>query len=204
VPVLWAFIPIAALVTVTPGPATAMIVRSALRSGRRGALAAAAGNSTGILAWALLSALGISALVAASEIAFALLKIVGAGVLVYLGARSLAGRRGRRHALEATEHTSGAAYRVGLVTSFANPKLAVFFIAVLPQFVPRGSGVLPAALAMAILIVAFDLLWFSFLAVVVERTRRGVADSRLARRLEQTMGAVLIGLGVRVALEHRS
>jgi threonine/homoserine/homoserine lactone efflux protein len=87
--VLWAFIPIAIVVTITPGPATALVIRSALRGGGRAALATIAANSLCVLAWAALSVLGISALVAASEAAFAALKAVGAGVLVYLGVQAL-------------------------------------------------------------------------------------------------------------------
>jgi threonine/homoserine/homoserine lactone efflux protein len=203
---LWAFLPIAALMTVTPGPGTAMIVRSALRGGVRTALATIAGNSAGVLAWAVLSALGISALVAASEVAFAALKVTGAAVLIYLGARSLlARRRGEPEQSHATTRSPSrhTAFRDGLATSLANPKLAVFFVALFPQFVADGAPVLPPALAMAGLIVLLDLAWYSTLAVLVDRSRRAFVESGLMRRLERLMGAVLIGLGVRVALEQR-
>ena len=204
---LWAFLPIAALMTITPGPGTAMIVRSALRGGVRTALATMLGNSAGVLTWAVLSALGISALVAASELAFVVLKLTGAAVLVYLGARSLARRpRGEPVPPEAPATTSPSrhtAFRDGLATSLANPKLAVFFVALFPQFVADGAPVLPPALAMAGLIVLLDLAWYSTLAVLVDRSRRAFMRSSLMRRLEELMGAVLIGLGVRVALEQR-
>jgi threonine/homoserine/homoserine lactone efflux protein len=203
---LWAFLPIAALMTVTPGPGTAMIVRSALRGGVRTALATIAGNSAGVLAWAVLSALGVSALVAASELAFATLKVTGAAVLIYLGARSLlARRRGEPEPSQATTRSPSrhTALRDGLATSLANPKLAVFFVALFPQFVADGAPVLPPALAMAGLIVLLDLAWYSTLAVLVDRSRRAFVESGLMRRLERLMGVVLIGLGVRVALEQR-
>jgi threonine/homoserine/homoserine lactone efflux protein len=203
---LWAFLPIAALMTVTPGPGTAMIVRSALRGGVRAAVATIAGNSAGVLAWAVLSALGISALVAASELAFAALKVTGAAVLIYLGARSLlARRRGEPEPSHTTTRSPSrhTAFRDGLATSLANPKLAVFFVALFPQFVADGAPVLPPALAMAGLIVLLDLAWYSTLAVLVDRSRRAFVESGLMRRLERLMGAVLIGLGVRVALEQR-
>jgi threonine/homoserine/homoserine lactone efflux protein len=203
---LWAFLPIAALMTVTPGPGTAMIVRSALRGGVRTALATIAGNSAGVLAWAVLSALGISALVAASEVAFAALKVTGAAVLIYLGARSLLARRRGEPApsgMAARSPSRHTAFRDGLATSLANPKLAVFFVALFPQFVADGAPVLPPALAMAGLIVLLDLAWYSTLAVLVDRSRRAFVESGVMRRLERLMGAVLIGLGVRVALEQR-
>jgi threonine/homoserine/homoserine lactone efflux protein len=98
---------------------------------------------------------------------------------------------------------SRSALRDGLVSGFANPKLAVFFVALFPQFVPEGGSVLPATLAMAVMIVAFDLVWFSALATVVARAKRGVIDSGLAAGLERVTGAVLIALGLRLALEQR-
>jgi len=194
---VWAFVPIAALLTLTPGPATATVVRSAIR-GRRFALMTTLGNGAGVLTWALLSALGISALVAASEVAFLVLKLVGAATLVYLGVSGLRGEGGL-----AAPPKQRTAFREGLATGLANPKLAVFFLALFPQFVPDGSSVLPAALGMALLVVAFDLVWFSLLALAVDRTRRALVGSALARRVERLVGAVLVGLGVRVALEQR-
>jgi threonine/homoserine/homoserine lactone efflux protein len=196
---LWAFLPIAALLTITPGPATATVLRSAIR-GRRLAFMSALGNSAGVLTWALLSAVGVSALVAASEVAFLILKLVGGATLVYLGLQALFGESkladpsGPRHR---------TAFRDGLATGLANPKLAVFFVALFPQFVPEGSSVLPAAVGMAALVVALDLVWFSLLALAVDRTRRALIGSALARRIERLLGAVLVGLGVRVALEQR-
>jgi threonine/homoserine/homoserine lactone efflux protein len=176
--VVWAFLPIAALLTLTPGPATATVVRSAIR-GRRLALMSALGNSAGVLTWALLSALGVSALVAASEVAFLVLKLVGGATLIYLGAQALFGES--KFAEAGPRHRT--AFRDGLATGLANPKLAVFFVALFPQFVPEGSSVLPAALGMAALVVAFDLVWFSVLALAVDRTRRALVGSALARRV---------------------
>src|SRR3954454_10166069 len=132
---LVSFAGIAVLVSVTPGPATALVVRSAALHGRREAMLTTLGNSTGIVLWALASVLGISALVAASETAFLVLKVVGAVVLVVLGARALfASDRGPQTADRGAGGRS--AYGNGLLTSFANPKLAVFFVALFPQFVP--------------------------------------------------------------------
>src|SRR3954467_8686574 len=124
---LVSFAGIAVLVSVTPGPATALVVRSAALRGRREAMLTTLGNSTGILVWALASVLGISALVAASEAAFVGLKVVGAIVLVWLGVRALRGGRGSRVAGGGGVGVGRGAYGNGLVTSFANPKLAVFF-----------------------------------------------------------------------------
>jgi threonine/homoserine/homoserine lactone efflux protein len=198
---LVAFLPVAALITITPGAATAMVVRSAVRGGRRRALHTTIGNSIGVLAWGCFAAVGIAALVAASAEAFTAIKLVGAVVLVVLGLRSLRGHRA--DALPERREGGGAPVRDGLVTSLANPKLAVFFAALFPQFVPSGASVLTSALIMAAMIVSLDLLWYSTLAYMVARARRALVDGPWLARAERLTGAVLVGLGVRLALERR-
>jgi threonine/homoserine/homoserine lactone efflux protein len=197
---LISFLGVAVLVSLLPGPATALVVRSAAVHGRREAFHTVLGNSTGILFWALASVLGISALVAASEAAFTTLRVLGAIVLVWLGVQALRGTA-------VNEVRPGIAppspFAQGLLTSGANPKLAVFFVALFPQFVPEGGAVLPWTLAMAAILIAVDLVYFSALAWAVSRARHTLVGSRLARRVEQLTGAVMIGLGVRVALESR-
>jgi hypothetical protein len=140
---LLAFVPVAALLTITPGAATAMVVRSAVRGGPRRALLTTIGNSIGVLTWAAFAAVGVAAVVAASAEAFTAIKLVGAVVLVVLGLQSL---RGRRAAQTVAAAPGGAPLRDGFVTSIANPKLAVFFAALFPQFVPDGASVLACAL----------------------------------------------------------
>jgi threonine/homoserine/homoserine lactone efflux protein len=195
---LVAFVPVALLVTITPGPATAMVVRSAAISGRRHALVCTAGNSIGVLAWAVLAAAGLAALVATSAEVFTVVKLAGAVVLVVIGVQSLRGR-----ARDPRSASGARALRDGLVTSVSNPKLAVFYVALFPQFVPAGAPVLPSALLMAATIVAFDLVWYSALAYGVTRARRAFLDGPWARRVERLTGAVLVGLGLRLALERR-
>jgi threonine/homoserine/homoserine lactone efflux protein len=197
---LIAFAPVALLLSLAPGPATALVVRNAARGGRRHALFTTVGNSLGVLAWGCFAALGIAAVVAASAELFAVMKLVGAAFLVYLGIQSL---RGRREARVPRPAARRSALRDGLVTSIANPKLAAFFVALFPQFVPRGAPVLPSALLMACTIVAVDLLWYSALAYLVARARRAFVEGPWLRRFERVTGAVLVGLGVRLALERR-
>jgi threonine/homoserine/homoserine lactone efflux protein len=197
-----AFLLVALVVVFTPGPATALIIRNALRGGHRAAWATTAGNSTGIFLWAAASVLGISALVAASEAAFATLKIVGAVVLVIIGLQSL--WRARTAApFEAGPPKARSHYREGLLTSFANPKLAVFFIALFPQFIPDGDPVLPATILMASIIVVMDLVWFTVLALIVSRAKRALIERGWARRMEAVSGSVLMALGVRLAFISR-
>jgi threonine/homoserine/homoserine lactone efflux protein len=197
---LAAFLPIAALLSVTPGPATAMVVRSAARGGRRDALLTTAGNSAGILVWACLAAAGVAAAVAASATVFSAVKLAGAVFLVALGVRTLSGRRPGARELDGGR---GTALRDGFLGGIANPKLGAFFVALFPQFVPAGEPVLAAALLMACTIVLVDLVWFSTVAYLVTRAKRAFVDGPWLRRVEKLTGAVLVGLGVRLALERR-
>jgi threonine/homoserine/homoserine lactone efflux protein len=97
---------------------------------------------------------------------------------------------------------SRRAFRDAVLTSLANPKLSVFFVALFPQFVPDGAPVLPLTLLMGLLVVSIDFAWYSLLAVLVTRAQRALRPT-FERRLEQLTGTVLVGLGVRLALEHR-
>ena len=187
------FVLIAVVVSLTPGPATATVIRMSARSGRRTALAAIAGNSLGVLLWATLSAVGVSSLILASRIAYDVLKFGGALVLLTLGVRSLlhSRRRGVEVVAEAAEVSPvrgrglAAGWRAGVLTGVANPKLAVFFVALFPQFLDPAAPVLPYALAMALVVVAVDVVWFSTLAIAVDRVA----------------GGVMVALGTRLAME---
>jgi threonine/homoserine/homoserine lactone efflux protein len=196
------FLIVAVVVTLTPGPGTATILRVAARDGRRAALSAIVGNSAGVLIWGILSAVGVSSLILASQLAFDTLRVVGAAVLIVIGLRSLI----QHHRGEESPHKDKprrrAGWRSGLVTSVSNPKLAVFFVALFPQFLTRGSPVLPYALGMAAVIVALDVVWFSTLALAVDRAR-AMLKPRVQRGMERFTGAVMVGLGLRLATESR-
>jgi threonine/homoserine/homoserine lactone efflux protein len=202
------FLVIALLVTLTPGPGTATVLRVAARDGRAAARGTILGNSAGVLAWGMLSAVGVSSLILASQIAYDVLRIGGAAVLVVLGARSLLAqhRAGGEHARPSEqapgERRRRGGWRAGLVTSLSNPKLAVFFVALFPQFLTRGSPVLPYALAMAATVVALDIVWFSALTYAVDKART-LLRPRVQRVMERVTGTVMIGLGIRLAIESR-
>ncbi len=208
-----AFLAVAAAVTLTPGPAFALLLQVSAVHGRRAALASIAGNSVGVMAWGALAALGVSALVTADQFAYDALRVTGSVFLVGLGVRALATARqaGDAPASDAAPPSappparSGALWRAGrrgLINSLANPKLAVFFVALFPQFLSPGAQVLPAALAMAGVIVAFDVVWYGSVAFVVDRVRARLRP-RLTRRLEQLSGSVLVLFGLRMAVETR-
>jgi threonine/homoserine/homoserine lactone efflux protein len=201
---LTAFVGIAVLVTLTPGPATAMVIRNALRGGRRSAFLTTLGNSIGVLFWGVASALGVSALIAASEVAFTVLKVTGAVVLVWLGVQSLRRRRVDPPSGSGYEDVwSPRAFRDGLVTCLANPKLAIFFVALFPQFLARGHSNVTTGLAMAALIVALDLVWYSALALAVTRARHAFVSGPWRKRVERLTGSVMVAFGIRLAAEAR-
>jgi threonine/homoserine/homoserine lactone efflux protein len=203
-----AFLAVAAAVTLTPGPAFALLLQTAAAHGRRVALANIAGNSTGVLIWGALSALGVSALIDANQIAYDALRLTGAGFLLYLGARALLARGSASVvgiSAPAEAAGSGLAWRAarkGLVNCLANPKLAVFFVALFPQFLAPGTPVLPAALGMAGVIVLLDVIVYGSVAIVVDRFREAIRPI-FTRRLSQASGAVLVLFGLRLAREAR-
>jgi threonine/homoserine/homoserine lactone efflux protein len=172
------------------------------------ALANIAGNSIGVLIWGALSALGVSALIAANEVAYDVLRLTGAGFLLYLGARALLARGSASVvsvAAPAESNGNGLAWRAarkGLVNCLANPKLAVFFVALFPQFLTPGTPVLPAALGMAGVIVLLDVIVYGSVAIVVDRFRQAIRPIFM-RRLSQASGAVLVLFGLRLAREAR-
>lgn len=200
---LLSFVPVAMLLVITPGPSTALVVHSAARGGRWYALVAAAGNASGLVVWAVASMLGVSALVAASEAAYAALKLTGAVVLIVLGIQALrrAWRGGR--AGEAPLLEPRAAFRDGLVTALSNPKIAVFYIVLVPQFVPADAPVLPVTLLLAAVQIALAFAWHVTLATIVARARHALA-ARAGRFIQAVTGTVLIGLGLRLAAEGPS
>ncbi|WP_457113114.1 LysE family translocator [Marmoricola sp. URHA0025 HA25] len=199
---LLTFVPVAVLLTLTPGAATVLVVHNAARRGRHAALMTTLGNSVGVAVWALATAVGLAAVVAASAVAFTIVKLCGAAALVYLGIRALL-HAGEEPAQPTSPVRRRSAFRAGLTTSIANPKLAVFFMALFPQFVPDGEPVLPAAVTMAAVIVALDLVWYSVLAALVARATDAFLRGGWLRRAERLCGGVLVGLGLRLALEER-
>jgi threonine/homoserine/homoserine lactone efflux protein len=199
---VWEFLLVAALLTLTPGPATALVLRTAARHGRKAALGAVAGNSIAVLTWASLSALGISSLILASEVAYDVLRISGAAILIYLGVRSWVRRGDDLETAEVAAPRLRSGVRTGVIAGAANPKLAVFFVALFPQFLSPHAAVLPAALAMGATIVAFDIVWLGSLAWTVERAGL-LLRPRLRRGLERASGTVMVGLGIRIAAEAR-
>ncbi|WP_219825493.1 LysE family translocator [Nonomuraea typhae] len=207
---LVAFVGACLLVAMVPGVSAAVILRQTLRAGRGSGMAATFGNETGIFLWALAAAFGLSALLLASQLAYDVMRVAGAVFLVYMGAQSLWQARKRRRAPDAAEPETAEpvtgwrrSYLAGLGTCLANPKAAVFAMSFLPQFVPPGQNVPLTLVLLAVIWVLVDTLWFALVVWTIARTKELLNRPSVRRRLEQVSGVVLIGLGVRLAVESR-
>jgi threonine/homoserine/homoserine lactone efflux protein len=197
------FVALAVLVIVTPGPDTALTIRSTLAGGRRAGTMTALGVAFGQVCWALATSVGLSALLVAAEPVFAALKLAGAAYLVFLGAQSLWSAVRRRSNSPTTHLPSGAsssALRQGLVSNLSNPKMAVFFPSLLPQFVALDSSAFVPLLTLGFIFAAMTLSWLAGYAVLVARAGDLLRRSRIRRAFEAATGAVLIAFGVRVAI----
>jgi threonine/homoserine/homoserine lactone efflux protein len=203
---LVAFVGVAVVVVVTPGPDTALTLRNALVGGRRAGVLTAAGVVGGQVVWTLASSAGLTALLVASRPAFTALRYAGAAYLVYLGLRSLlAAVRGAGAPPDRGpgRPPTAAAFRQGIVSNLANPKSAVFFTSLLPQFVPAGSASFPALLALGLLYCSITLAWLSAYAVAVARVGAALRRPLVRRAIEAVTGVVLTALGLRLAAERR-
>ncbi|WP_236005151.1 LysE family translocator [Nonomuraea antri] len=201
---LLAFIGACIAVAMVPGVSTAIILRQTLRAGRGSGLAATLGNETGILLWALAAAFGLSALLVASQLAYDVMRVAGAIVLVVMGAQSLWQARKGAPPVE-PEAVAGwrKSYLAGIGTCLANPKAAVFAMSFLPQFVPAGQNVPLTLVTLAVIWVLVDTLWYGLLIWAVARAKAWLGRPAVKRRLEQISGMVLIGLGVRLVVDSR-
>ena len=197
-----AFLGISALVIVTPGQDTALTIRNALLGGRRAALFTALGVSAGQALWALASAAGVAALLAASEPVFLALRLAGAAYLVWLGVQALVSalrRRNPKFVHECTNLRARVAFRQGIISNLGNPKMAVFFLSLLPQF----GGSFAALLALGLVFSCLTLVWLTAYGAAVARAGDFLRRSRVRRALDAAVGAVLVALGLRIAGEAR-
>ena len=206
---LWAFLGIAALVIIAPGPDTVLVTKNAVLHGRRAALGTSLGVNTGLVIWTVAAALGVAAVVRESAVAFTVLKLLGAAYLVWLGAQALVAAR-RRSAHEASGAQWPAAgmsallgFRQGLLSNLGNPKIAVFFTGLLPQFVSSRSSVLGPFLLLGGLFVLMTVVWLCGYALVAVKVSSVLTRPRVKAALDGVTGLVLVGLGVRIALEQR-
>ncbi len=192
------FLAISAVVVVTPGVDMALVTKNALLHGRAAARATALGVNLGILIWTLAAAFGLAAVIAASAVAFTAIKLAGALYLVYLGLRALLGSR-EPVALPAR----GSAFRQGLASNLLNPKIAVFFTSLLPQFVDADNARPQDLLLLGVLFNCMGVIWLLTYAELAARGRDVLLRPRVKRALDRLSGVALVALGVRLAAERR-
>lgn len=202
-----AFVGVSAFLIITPGPDMALVTRNALAGGGRAAAFTAVGVGVGILAWAVAAALGVAELLDRSAVAFTILKLAGAAYLVVLGVRALLNSADTASGEIAAGGEGGglgaaAALRQGALGNMLNPKAGVIFVSILPQFVAPGDSLLRLLAMLA----AFEIMivcWLVGYGTVVSRVGRSRIGASARRILERVTGVILVGLGVRLAVERR-
>ena len=200
---LIAFVLAAGLVTVTPGLDTALVLRAAASEGRKPGAWAAVGVGAGCLIWGGAVALGLTALLAASTAAYALLRWAGAAYLLYLGVQLLLKPRSALQ-IEAAPSAAGHPFRRGLLTNLLNPKVGVFYVSFLPQFIPAGVNVPAWSFLLASIHVVLGLVWFALLIGAIDRARRWLAQARVIKTLDRLTGCVFVGFGLDLALSRHA
>ena len=202
---LLAFIGVSLLLSVTPGPDMAVVTKNALAHGRRGVLLTTTGIALALAIWTTATAVGLSALLRASGEPLFVLKLVGAAYLAYLGARTLIESRRRPAGLMASAPAPAPAhaiFRQGFISALSNPKLGVFFVTFLPQFVAPGQAVLPRLLLLGLIFAVIGWTWMNVYGFLVTRIRDVITAPRVRQWMERVTGVVLLGFGARLAVER--
>lgn len=205
------FLVVAAVVIVTPGPDTALTIRNTLLGGRRGGVLTAIGVAAGQATWAVATSGGIATLLAASAPVFRTVRLAGAAYLILLGLQAFRETLRARGAPTSPADagpsaplvSASAGVRQGLINNLTNPKMAVFFPALLPQFAPPGDGAFLGLLLLGLLFSSMTLAWLTAYAFAVATVGDLLFRPWIRHMLETITGAVLIGLGLQLAMERR-
>ena len=202
------FLGVSIVVIVAPGPDTALTIRNTFLGGRTSGICTALGVSTGQLIWAVATSVGLVAVLLASEPVFRAVRLAGAAYLIWLGIQSLRTAFRRRGPWPPAETASrqlgsGAAFVQGVMNNLGNPKMAVFFASVLPQFTASGQGMVSALVLLGVVFSTLTFAWLAVYATVIPTAGRWLRASRAQRAIEAVSGTVMIGLGVRVAADAR-
>ncbi len=202
--VLWSFGLVVALLTITPGVDTALVLRSAAVAGKARAWGAIIGIGCGTLTWGALTAVGVSALLATSQIAYTIVRLGGAAYLVYLGGRllwsAIRGHSGPATVTTGVADTFFAGWRQGLFTNLLNPKVGAFYLAILPQFIPTDAPHLTWGVALAAVHVAEGTVWLGLVLVLARSLRGWLERPIVVRWIDGVVGTVIAGFGIRLAL----
>ena len=204
-----AFLGISALVIVTPGQDTALTIRNALLGGRRRGAFTALGVSAGQGVWTIATSAGLAALLVASEPAFLAVKLAGAAYLIFLGVQALVSSFSPRRSTAAAgapvagRGTPWTGFRQGLISNLGNPKMAVFFTSLLPQFSPGGNASFAALLLLGFIFCLMTLVWLTGYAIAVAKAGDFLRRPRIRRTIDAVTGAFFVAFGLRLATERR-
>lgn len=201
------FLVAAGIFTMTPGIDTAMVLRTSIRYGRPAGTLAAIGICSGLLVWGMAAGLGLTALLATSEMVFRAVKWIGAAYLVYLGLQMLMKPRSEVQADFSEKSPPIAAGRSylfrGFLSNILNPKVGLFYMTFLPQFIPSGTSVARFSMLLAGIDVALALVWFCSLAALTVPLSRFLERPRVARNLDRLTGIVFVSFGLKLAVADR-
>ena len=206
----WTFFIAITLLTLFPGVDSLLVVRNASRGGWKDGIATSIGICSGLFVHALVSALGISALLLQSAIAFNGLKLIGGGYLLWLGSCSLwNAARGKKSTALKLQPTTARQFKLsrslgeGIVSNVFNPKTLLFYMAFLPQFIDPNRSPVVQSLFMAAVHFSIAMVYQGILAVLVCRVSGWFKGSRLAQLLEGLAGIILVSFGLRIFLQKR-
>lgn len=200
VPLFVAFVTAAVILTLTPGLDTAMVLRASLSSHRKTAFNAAVGIVLGCLAWGVAVSLGLGAILRASEALYVAVKLAGAGYLIYLGFGLLFKPRNRiAEREEKVSLQAGVAFRQGFITNILNPKIGIFYVSFIPQFIPADANVAIYSFLLAAVHAALSMLWFVTLILTAGKLRKWISSPRIISRLDRLTGGIFIGFGLKLA-----
>ena len=197
------YLAVIAVLTITPGPDMLLVLRNGIRDGSEAAWATGLGCCAGIAVHATLAVLGLSAILAASSEAFTAVKVAGAVYLVFLGLQAIRSSFEERRSLGGAAERTGSAFRQGLVSNLLNPKIALLFLTLLPQFVAGGEPRVATTAALAAIFLAVAVLWWRAFSLAIGPLGRFLSRPAVVARFDRGTGALLVALGVRVALERR-
>jgi threonine/homoserine/homoserine lactone efflux protein len=206
-----AFLGLAIIVIVTPGPDTAITIRNTLLGGRMGGVMTALGVAVGQTTWALATSAGLVALLIASAPLFLAVQYAGAAYLIYLGLQALREAVWPLGSAHTTATIGGStpsvrpfvAFRQGMISDLGNPKMAVFFASLLPQFVSPDGPMFSAFLILGVIFALMTFAWLALYVAFISKLGDFVRQSSVRRTIEAVAGTLLIGLGLRVAIEQR-
>ena len=204
---LLVYIGVVVAIALLPGPDTAVVTKNALIHGRDAALGSAIGVNVGLSVWTLATALGVAAVLRSSATVYDSLKLIGAVYLIWIGARALWDSRRVKDGAQTTTASARTidgrgGFKQGVISNLANPKVGIFFTSLLPQFVSSGHPALPQMLLLGAIFVALNIVWMCSYALAAVRLSDLLSRARVKAALDRFTGLVLVGVGIRLAIER--